>query len=139
MKESTTNKKNHVIQAILSILVVILLIAVYLQGEKLSKFIEGLGEKTQTEIETGGNSREKAHHRMMKSNIKRKFRNLRPGLLTCRKSRISWKIPSMNMVIRRLPQPLKWMLFHRQERNLINEKALPTCIRIFLIKQGKRE
>ncbi len=54
MKETTSNKKNHVILSILSILVVILITAVFLQGRQLSKFIDGLDEKSQTEIKADG-------------------------------------------------------------------------------------
>ena len=76
MKETTSNKKNHVILTILSILVVILLIAVYLQGEKLSKFIEGLGEKPQTEIKAGGSSLEKSTSQDDEEQYQKKIQNL---------------------------------------------------------------
>ncbi len=53
MADTTSNKKNHVIVAILSIFVLILIAAVYLQGKQLNKFLDGLDEKSRTEINAG--------------------------------------------------------------------------------------
>ena len=50
MTKTTSNKKNHVILAVLSMLAVILLAAFYLQGRQIGRFIDGPDEKSWTEI-----------------------------------------------------------------------------------------
>ncbi len=65
MKESISNKKNNVIVATISIIVVLLLTAVYLQGRQFSKYKERLDVNTltenfETEIKAGTSSFEKS-------------------------------------------------------------------------------
>lgn len=56
MQKTTSNKKNYVILAILALVVVILIAAVYLQGRKLSKFTGRPDKKSRTEIKEDSGS-----------------------------------------------------------------------------------
>lgn len=74
MTETTSNKKNHVILSVLSMLVLILLAAVFLQERQFTKFKET--ENSRTDIKTGESSLEKGKMQNKKETYQKKITRL---------------------------------------------------------------